>query len=129
MTPVDPNNPLRLLVEELGRPFDSPEELRTLALKLDAIAGALIRTPYVATRIRGPISDHLSQTFDLPTVLRLVREQPFAEVAPSAEDLLNFSRASIVDFGLAEDDMALANGARQRFYDKFVELLQRTNLV
>src|SRR5690242_7869179 len=100
-------------IRELATPFENPEDLRTLGAKLDAVAGALVSTPYVSSKIGENAAIDLSGHVELPRLLRAIDEDTFSTAAVSAEDLLTFSRASIVDFGLAADDIQLANTARE----------------
>jgi hypothetical protein len=112
-------------VQDLAKPFDSPEDLRVLGAKLDAIVGALVRTAYAASRVARNSTVDPTRHIELPDLLRAIGGDAFRSVAASAEELLNFSRASIVDFGLAADDVQLANTARERFYTEFSDLLRK----
>jgi len=104
-------------IEALAQPFLTTDELKTLSMKLDAIAGALLRSPYVIGRIGADQASRFAQAgVELPRLLRAVGDEPFRAAAASADNLLTFGRASIVEYDLSEEDMAYANAARAQFH-------------
>jgi|SRR6516162_1653445 len=129
MVPRKRQDTLQNAVKRFSQPFKSMEEVAVVSMKLDEIVGILLRSPYVQGRLgQGRVTELAAAAPELPSLLREIGEAGFAEAADGASDLLEISRSSVADFGGAEDEVMIANKARERFHRAFVGLLATIDL-
>jgi hypothetical protein len=114
-------------IDGLSRPFESPNDVKSVSMKLDVIAAALLRNRAVAARLGEQRASELASSgAELPAVLRASGEE-LTKLAVSVEDLLAFSRSSLVDFGAAEQEVSEANAARQQVHDALASAARSLN--
>jgi hypothetical protein len=100
-------------IEPLATPFQTPDDIAVVSMKLDAIVGILLRSSFVAERL-GPdrVSELAKSSPELPVLLEEIGGEMFTLAAADAAELLTSGRASLIDFSEVSD----ANAARERLY-------------
>ena len=120
---------LSKLVDEFSLPFKTTDEVKTVSMKLDSIAGILLASPYVAQKIGAERVLKLSEASpELPDLLGEIGGDSFVTAAESADELLTISKTSVAEFESAEEEVRMANAAREKFHQAFVKLLAAVNL-
>jgi hypothetical protein len=108
-----PQNALIAAVDELATPFGTPDDVSAVSMKLDAIAGVVVRSPLVIARIGAGRASKLAATSaELPDVLDEIGGDAFELAARDARELLTTAGSSLIDFGTVPE----ANAARQRLH-------------
>lgn len=123
--PVDSTRDvLTSAIQQLSVPFKTEHDVRTVSMKLDAIAARLLRSDQVVKKVgEKRISQLRGSDTDLPSVLREVGGGVFAKVADNAENLLAVSRSSLVDLGETEGEVLGANALRTQLKDGLASVL------
>ena len=120
---------LRQAIDQLSVPFARTEEVKVVSMKLDALAGHLLKSPYVKRKIGPSRMKALTKTGPALTDLsRMIGGDSFVRAAESAADLLSVGTSSIVDFGGAGDELVDANDARERLRDALADVLKIDDL-
>jgi hypothetical protein len=111
---------LMAAVEQLTTPFATPDDVAVVSMKLDGIAGMLLRSSLVAERL-GPdrVSELTTSSPELPRLLREIGGEAFALAAADAAELLTSGRPSQIDFVELSD----ANAARERLHATLAQAL------
>jgi hypothetical protein len=126
MPPASLVDSLKKAAENLSRPFATADDVRSVSIVLDAIAGTLARSAAALAKL-GPqrVADSSVSGPELPTVLRQIGGQDFERAAAYASELLAVCGSSLVDFGSAGQFVSTANAARERLHEAIADLVAK----
>jgi len=124
MGPGKTTDTLRNAFGQFAQPFTTSDQVKVVPMRFDAIVAMLLGSPDVRASLGAIRASELEKASpELPALLRDLGEGAFAAAAEHASDLLEISRSSVGDFDDTEDEIMMANAAREKFYQACTGIL------
>ena len=129
MTEANTKEALEAALEPFSRKLRTANDVKVVAMRMDAIVAILLGSPFVQNRLGAArTADFASKSPELPVLLRELGDPAFLEAADHASDLLDLSRPSIIEGDNVDQEIVLADDSRQRFRDAFAGGLAASKL-